>query len=108
MTITGCPTAEHVSILLSSASILATEGIVNFSAATRKTSSSSNEETAQARRMSFEKRVSFEAGVTPVATMENLPEMPESGSSAASPAPTTLSEQNDNDTTTTAETEAIV
>ncbi|XP_011210557.2 conserved oligomeric Golgi complex subunit 3 [Bactrocera dorsalis] len=106
MTITGCPTAEQVSILLSSASILATEGIVNFSAATRKTSTSSNEEAAQARRISFEKRVSFEGGVTPLATMENLPEMPESGSSAASPAPTTLSEPNDNDTTATTETEA--
>ncbi|XP_011185725.2 conserved oligomeric Golgi complex subunit 3 [Zeugodacus cucurbitae] len=108
MTITGCPTAEQVSILLSSASILATEGIVNFSAATSKTSTSSNEEAAQARRISFEKRVSFEGGVTPVATMENLPEMPESGSSAASPAPTMLSETNENDATATAETANIV
>ncbi|XP_004521742.1 conserved oligomeric Golgi complex subunit 3 [Ceratitis capitata] len=96
MTITGCPTAEQVSILLSSASILATEGIVNFSAATRKISTSSNEEASgQTRRISFEKRVSFEAGASAsVATMENLPEMPESGSSAASPAPPLLPESN--------------
>ncbi|XP_036328076.1 conserved oligomeric Golgi complex subunit 3-like [Rhagoletis pomonella] len=102
MTITGCPTAEQVSVLLSSASILATEGIVNFSAAARKISTSSNEETAigvaAPRRTSFEKRVSFEGGATPVTTMENLPEMPESGSSAASPAPPlTVSDNNENE-----------
>ncbi|XP_067623696.1 conserved oligomeric Golgi complex subunit 3 [Eurosta solidaginis] len=103
MTITGCPSAEQVSILLSSASILATEGIVNFSAAQRKLSTASNDEALNSsappsRRISYEKRVSFEVGV-PGATaviMENLPEMPESGSSATSPTRTLKSENNNN------------
>lgn len=95
MTITSCPSAEQVSILLSSASILAAEGVVNFSAAAaaRKISTSSNDATtptpatATQRKFSFEKRVSFEN--TQTQQMENVPEVPESGSSAASPAAAT-------------------
>ncbi|KAH8237551.1 hypothetical protein KR038_009186 [Drosophila bunnanda] len=42
MIITSCPSAEQVSILLSSASILAAEGVASFAAAARKISTSSS------------------------------------------------------------------
>ncbi|XP_055839403.1 conserved oligomeric Golgi complex subunit 3 [Episyrphus balteatus] len=54
MIITSCPSAEQVSILLSSASILAAEAIVNFSGG-RKISTSSNEGHSQ-RKISLEKK----------------------------------------------------
>ncbi|KAH8260281.1 hypothetical protein KR026_008797 [Drosophila bipectinata] len=44
MIITSCPSAEQVSILLSSASILAAEGVASFAAAARKISTSSSVE----------------------------------------------------------------
>lgn len=46
MIITSCPSAEQVSILLSSASILAAEGVASFAAAARKISTSSSVEGA--------------------------------------------------------------
>ncbi|KAH8409385.1 hypothetical protein KR222_002184 [Zaprionus bogoriensis] len=48
MIITSCPSAEQVSILLSSASILAAEGVASFAAAARKMSTSSSVEGASA------------------------------------------------------------
>lgn len=59
MIITSCPSAEQVSILLSSASILAAEAIVNFSGG-RKISVSASECSTQ-RKKSLEKKVSFES-----------------------------------------------
>lgn len=53
MIITSCPSAEQVSILLSSASILAAEGVASFAAAARKISTSSSVEgAATARKLS--------------------------------------------------------
>lgn len=50
MIITSCPSAEQVSILLSSASILAAEGVASFAAAARKISTSSSVEGSTASR----------------------------------------------------------
>ncbi|KAH8276387.1 hypothetical protein KR018_002137, partial [Drosophila ironensis] len=44
ITIASCPSAEQVSLLLSSASILAAEGVASFAAAARKISTSSSVE----------------------------------------------------------------
>lgn len=52
MIITSCPSAEQVSILLSSASILAAEGVASFAAAARKISTSSSVEGATGRKLS--------------------------------------------------------
>ncbi|TDG44296.1 hypothetical protein AWZ03_009269 [Drosophila navojoa] len=53
MIITSCPSAEQVSILLSSASILAAEGVASFAAAARKISTSSSVDgAATARKLS--------------------------------------------------------
>ncbi|XP_061397618.1 conserved oligomeric Golgi complex subunit 3 [Musca vetustissima] len=81
MIITSCPSAEQVSILLSSASILATEAIVNFSASQRKISASSSDAGCPTppRKISLDKKVSFEGGSTNVSShMENLTEVSES------------------------------
>lgn len=101
MIITSCPSAEQVSILLSSASILAADAIVNFSASQRKISTSSSEVTSvpqsssatvQTRKYSFDKKVSFESHMSPAA-MDNLPEMSESSgnNSSCMTSPTALS-----------------
>uniref|UniRef100_A0A1A9WXK5 Conserved oligomeric Golgi complex subunit 3 n=1 Tax=Glossina brevipalpis TaxID=37001 RepID=A0A1A9WXK5_9MUSC len=108
MTIASCPSAEQVSVLLSSASILAIESIANFSAAQGKLSRSSSEarpmspQTPQTpipitRKLSTEKKVSFEGPSGTSLVMENLQELSESsdGNSAImasknlSPAPLT-------------------
>lgn len=52
MIITSCPSAEQVSILLSSASILAAEGVASFAAAARKISTSSVEGATVGRKLS--------------------------------------------------------
>ncbi|XP_030383462.1 conserved oligomeric Golgi complex subunit 3 isoform X2 [Scaptodrosophila lebanonensis] len=52
MTITSCPSAEQVSVLLSSASVLAAEGMASFAAAARKISTSSSVETVANRKVS--------------------------------------------------------
>lgn len=93
MIITSCPSAEQVSILLSSASIIAAEAMVNFSAAQRKLSVATSEtavgvepttvsseadssaaQTSLAklpqRKISLDKRVSFEESSQN--TMDNL------------------------------------
>lgn len=62
MTITSCPSAEQVSILLSSASVLAD----NMQMSARKTSLSSGETGATTRKVSVEKKVSFEGPVPEV------------------------------------------
>ncbi|KAI9586369.1 conserved oligomeric Golgi complex subunit 3 [Glossina fuscipes] len=88
MTITSCPSAEQVSVLLSSASILAVESIANFSAAQRKLSMSSSDarpgspQASQSppvtRKLSTEKKVSFEGTSAANSTLENLQELSES------------------------------
>ncbi|KAI8121820.1 Conserved oligomeric Golgi complex subunit 3 [Lucilia cuprina] len=98
MIITSCPSAEQVSIILSSASILAADAMINFSAAQRKASVASidnsilptNSSELQ-RKVSLDKKVSFE-GSTAKETMENLPELTESsGNNSSVTSPTALS-----------------
>uniref|UniRef100_A0A1A9V877 Conserved oligomeric Golgi complex subunit 3 n=1 Tax=Glossina austeni TaxID=7395 RepID=A0A1A9V877_GLOAU len=101
MTITSCPSAEQVSVLLSSASILAVESIANFSAAQRKLSMSSSEarpgspQTSHSppvtRKLSTEKKVSFEGASAANSTMENLQELSESSDGNTITSPTNLS-----------------
>ena len=91
MIICSCPSAEQVSILLSSASILAAEGIINFSAAARRLSNASTITDAygpNSRKTSLEKKVSFD-GVAPAAAqlMANVPEVSESADSSAAASP---------------------
>lgn len=93
LTITSCPSAEQVSILLSSASILAAEAIVNFSASQRKISASSSDAGCPTppRKVSLDKKVSFESSSAPN-QMENLKEVSESsGNNSNLTSPTTLS-----------------
>ena len=99
MIITSCPSAEQISILLSSASILAADAIVNFSVSQRKVSTSLSEvaclpqnssAAVQTRKYSLDKKVCFE-GQMSQATMDNLPEMSESsGKNSRMTSPTAL------------------
>lgn len=103
MIITSCPSAEQVSILLSSASILAAEAIVNFSASQRKISASSSETGCPTppRKISLDKKVSFEGCTNVPNHMENLTELSESSGNnstvtsptAQSPVPPPLTSQ---------------
>lgn len=103
MIITSCPSAEQVSILLSSASILAAEAIVNFSASQRKISASSSETGCPTppRKISLDKKVSFEGCTNVPNHMENLTEVSESSGNnstvtsptAQSPVPPPLTSQ---------------
>ncbi|XP_037820483.1 conserved oligomeric Golgi complex subunit 3 [Lucilia sericata] len=101
MIITSCPSAEQVSIILSSASILAADAMINFSAVQRKTSvasvdnsilpTNSSEQQQPQRKISLDKKVSFE-GSTAKEAMENLPELTESsGNNSSVTSPTALS-----------------
>ncbi|XP_046806169.1 conserved oligomeric Golgi complex subunit 3 isoform X2 [Lucilia cuprina] len=98
MIITSCPSAEQVSIILSSASILAADAMINFSAAQRKASVASVDNSILAtnssepqRKISLDKKVSFE-GSAAKETMENLPELTESsGNNSSVTSPTALS-----------------
>ncbi|XP_065358672.1 conserved oligomeric Golgi complex subunit 3 [Calliphora vicina] len=100
MTITSCPSAEQVSIILSSASILAADAMINFSAAQRKASITSTDTSIlphtsaplePARKLSLDKKVSFE-GPTSLNAMENLPELTESsGNNSSVTSPTARS-----------------
>ncbi|XP_005180335.2 conserved oligomeric Golgi complex subunit 3 [Musca domestica] len=103
MIITSCPSAEQVSILLSSASILAAEAIVNFSASQSKISASSSETGCPTppRKISLDKKVSFESCTNVPNHMENLTEVSESSGNnstvtsptAQSPVPPPLTSQ---------------
>ncbi|XP_037958131.1 conserved oligomeric Golgi complex subunit 3 [Teleopsis dalmanni] len=84
--ITSCPSPEQVSILLSSASILAAEGLANFSHVPRKISTSSNESnnpshatSSMTRKSILEKKNNSESSA---ATIENVPEISESDASS--------------------------
>ncbi|XP_075153992.1 conserved oligomeric Golgi complex subunit 3 [Haematobia irritans] len=95
MTISSCPSGEQVSILLSSASILAAESIVNFSVSQRKISGSSSEAgcpPTPPRKISLDKKVSFEGTSVGPNHMENLTEVSESsGNNSNVTSPTALS-----------------
>lgn len=101
MIITSCPSAEQVSVLLSSTSILAVESIANFSAAQRKLSMSSTDARPGSpptshsppvtRKLSTEKKVSFEGASAANSTMENLQELSESSDGNTITSPTNLS-----------------
>lgn len=90
MIITSCPSAEQVSIMLSSASILAADAMINFSAGQRKISTTSVDNNTNLpqtstdlnRKNSLEKKVSFEA--TNQNTMENLTEVSETSDNNSS------------------------
>ncbi|XP_013098624.2 conserved oligomeric Golgi complex subunit 3 [Stomoxys calcitrans] len=118
MTISSCPSGEQVSVLLSSASILAAEAIVNFSASQRKVSASSSEAggpNTPPRKISLDKKVSFEGNSTATNYMENLTEVSESSGNnsnvtsptASSPVPPTSIEGEAKTFTTTANAEVI-
>lgn len=104
MTITSCPSAEQVSILLSSASILAAEAMVNFSAAQQRKISAASSETSSStpqtptttalptRRVSLDKKVCFDTVTLAQSAMENLTEVSESsGNNSSVTSPTALS-----------------
>ncbi|KAM7351601.1 conserved oligomeric Golgi complex subunit 3 [Cochliomyia hominivorax] len=99
MIITSCPSAEQVSIILSSASILAADAMINFSAAPRKISTICTDNNSilpqtsaePLRKNSLEKKVSFEAAPLTQNTMENLTEVTESsGNNSSVTSPTTV------------------
>ncbi|EDW04049.1 conserved oligomeric Golgi complex subunit 3 [Drosophila grimshawi] len=90
MIITSCPSAEQVSILLSSASILAAEGVASFAAAARKISTSSSVDGATATSARKHSSVSFSKAEAAQAVVLEEPEIEH-------PAETAVTDENKSD-----------
>ncbi|XP_037034129.1 conserved oligomeric Golgi complex subunit 3 [Bradysia coprophila] len=72
--ITSCPTADQISLLLSSASVMTDNSILLSQQQTRRISSVSMESEKVSRKTSVEKKVSFDRSVSEVDEMENVAE----------------------------------
>lgn len=72
--ITSCPTADQISLLLSSASVMVDNNLPLSQQNTRRISSSSMENEKVARKSSVEKKVSFDRSVSEVEELKSVSE----------------------------------